>query len=717
MSARDSLFSPSWYRVADLKPRIRRHAQIHRHSYRDEIWYVMQDHSSGRFHRFTPAANLVIGFMDGQRSVQEVWELASEKLGDDMPTQEEVIQLLAQLHQADVLQCDVPPDTEELLGRFEKQRRMRIKRNFKSPLALIFPLIDPEKLLKKTETLGRWIFSWSGLVLWLLVVGGGVIMAGLHWPDLTENLADRVLSANNLFLIWLIFPVVKALHEFGHALATKRWGGEVHEMGVMLLVLMPIPYVDASSASAFRDKRQRMMVGAAGMFVELFLAALALFVWLNVESGLVSTLAYNVILIAGVSTILFNANPLIRFDGYYILGDFLEVPNLAQRSNQYLGYLIQKYLFKIKHVNSPVNAVGEKGWFVFYALASFVYRMFIMVFITMFVATKFFVIGIVLAMWAAANMAILPLYRQVKFLFTSPGLRGRRQTALTITGVAVAVVALLLFWMPMPYWSQAEGVIWVPEKSHVRAGANSFIQQIVARHGQLVNKGQPLVICSDPELNTLLKVLEARLAELESRYRSEIVEDRVRAEVTREEMRQVEAEIAVARERVANLVVRSETAGRFVIGLPQDKPGRFVTKGELLGYVLDLEQVTARVVVSQANVDLVRQQLQGVKVRMAEQLEKILPARITREVPAATDQLPSLALGSVGGGEIAIDPRDPKQAKSLEKLFLFDLAIPAEANVSKLGGRVYVRFDHGWMPLALQWYRGLRQLLLSQFSV
>ncbi|NIO11783.1 MAG: peptidase M50, partial [Deltaproteobacteria bacterium] len=133
-----------------------------------------------------------------------------------------------------------------------------------------------------------------------------------------QNITDRILAPKNLLILWLTFPFLKAFHEFGHGFAVKVKGGEVHEMGIMLLVFTPIPYVDASAASAFRERRERVIVGAAGMMVELFIAALALFVWINIEPGPIRSLAYNVIFIAGVSSILFNGNPLLRYDAYYI---------------------------------------------------------------------------------------------------------------------------------------------------------------------------------------------------------------------------------------------------------------------------------------------------------------------------------------------------------------------------------------------------------------
>ena len=143
------------------------------------------------------------------------------------------------------------------------------------------------------------------------------------------------------------------LAEFRWKHAGEKHGGEVHEMGIMLLVLAPIPYVDASAAGAFRNKWRRALVGAAGMLVELFLAAIAMAAWVMVEPGLVRSVAFNVLFVAGASTLLFNGNPLLRYDGYYVLADLIEIANLGNRSNQYWQWLAKRYLFGVKSVERP----------------------------------------------------------------------------------------------------------------------------------------------------------------------------------------------------------------------------------------------------------------------------------------------------------------------------------------------------------------------------
>jgi putative peptide zinc metalloprotease protein len=206
------------------------------------------------------------------------------------------------------------------------------------------------------------------------LVGWGAFSAAQHWNELTQDIGNRVLAPENLLVLGLVFPLLKAAHEFGHACAVKAWGGEVHEMGVMFLVMMPVPYVDASAASAFAQRRQRVIVGAAGMAVELCIASAALLFWLDMQPGLPRAVLFNVMLIAGVSTVLFNANPLLRFDGYYILSDLIDIPNLRQRAQQYLGAVLQRGLFGI--ANDAVQATPrEAAWFLFFSIASFIYRL------------------------------------------------------------------------------------------------------------------------------------------------------------------------------------------------------------------------------------------------------------------------------------------------------------------------------------------------------
>lgn len=712
----DNLFSPSWYRVAGLRPRLRSHVRIVRQVFRGQVWFVMQDVAAERAHRFSPAAHHFIGLMDGQRTVQEIWDATNVQLGDMSPTQEDVIRLLGQLHAADALLSDVPPDSAEIFRRHQRYERMLWKRRLWSPLALRFPLFDPDRFLERTLPWLEPLLGRVGLLIWLVVVVTGAVLSAVHWTDLTEDISDRVLDPGNLILLWFVYPVVKALHELGHAYLTRKWGGEVHEIGIMLMVLSPVPYVDTSSAWGFKDKYKRMAVGSAGIAVELFLGALALFVWLAVEPGVVRAIAYNVMLISGVSTLLFNGNPLLRFDGYYVLADAIEMPNLGSRANNYLGYLFQRYVFGVPDAESPAQTLGERVWLTFYGITSFVYRIFISFVIILFIAGKFFVVGLLLAFWSIATQILIPIGKVFAFLTSSPSLKRRRTRVMFAgSGIAAALV-VLIFVIPVPNRTRAEGVIWVPEEAQVRAGVDGFIVRFLAPIDGQVSRDQALIQAEEPFLVTRVAVQKAELEELHAKYDALLPSDRVQASMVREQLVAAEGNLRRARERESDLVFHSHANGRFVVPNAADLSGRFVRKGELVGYVVEPQELTVRVALAQDDIAMVRKNTRGVEVMLAAWGADPLPAQVRREVPGASMKLPTAALGSAGGGAIAVDPSDKQGITTLRQVFQLELTIPSEVRSDYLGARVFVRFDHGFEPAGFQLYRAFRRLLLRQFN-
>lgn len=215
-------------------------------------------------------------------------------------------------------------------------------------------------------------------------------------------------------------------------------------MGLMFLVFAPVPYIEASSTSAFPSKYRRAIVAAAGMMVELFLASLALYVWLLVQPGIVRAVAFNVMVISGISTLIINGNPLLRYDGYFILSDLIEMPNLAQRGTTYWTWLLDRYAFRAEDATPPDESPAERRWLLAYSPLAWAYRTLVTVSIIMLVADKFFFIGILIALWAAFSLIGMPLYKGWKHLYTSPVLHRRRPQAMRVTAVAMAVALALI---------------------------------------------------------------------------------------------------------------------------------------------------------------------------------------------------------------------------------------------------------------------------------
>lgn len=714
---RRQIFSQSWHNVASLRPRLLPQARMFRHRYRGQYWYIIQDPSGNRHHRMTPAAYSLVRRMNGELTVQQLWDEACEIGGDNLPTQNEIVELLMQLHANDLLATDVSPDAAELFERYRKRRNQKWKQSLMNPMGVRVPLIDPDKFLNRWIKYLAWAFDKRGLFIWLAIVLPAVVLAGQHWNELTLNLSDRVLAAHNLPLLMISYAVIKALHELGHGFATKVWGGNVHEMGLMFLVFAPVPYVDASASSSFHSKKQRAIVAAAGILVEVLLAAIAMYVWLLVEPGLVRAIAFDVMFMAGVSTVLVNGNPLLRFDGYYLLTDLIEIPNLAQRGQNYLKYLSDYYLFGARELEAPDETRSEKRWLIFYTIASWFYRIFLMISIILFVAGEFFIFGVLLAIWSAITLFVFPVWKSIKHILHSQSLQRHRPRAIKVSTGLVTGFLLFISLVPLPLRTTAEGVVWLPDDALVRTGADGFFQQWLVEPGTYVEAGTPLFVLHNSQLATDFAATQARLVEASSRYRIKQFSNPAEAAVLQQQLRHAQQTLKRIERRKQELVVYSKTAGILSVLKAEDMQGQYFKQGQLLAYILDPKRFIARIAVEQPDIELVQSHLKAVQVRLADDMSNVYSSTVIRQVPSAIDELPSAALTPEGGGIIATDPSETGKLKPLQRVFLFDLALPEKAFMHAFGGRVHIRFSHNYQPLLYQWYRRVRQLFLSHFHV
>ncbi len=710
-----SLFSQSWYRVAELKPKLRSHAERARHHYRGETWYVLHDHSSGKLHRFSEAANVLVSKMDGSKTLDDIWTEACAELGDDMPGQDETIQLLSQLYRSNALQTDVMPDLEEIYRRQQQEQRTRWLQYLKSPLAIRIPVWNPQSFLRRTQGLAPLIFNRWFAMLWLFIVIAALIQVAMHWPALSANFTDQAFSVGNWLALAVIYPFVKLFHEFAHAYAVKRWGGDVHEMGFMFLVLVPVPYVDASASALFRNKYHRMMVSASGMIAELLLAAIATLIWVQAEPGLFRALLFNVMLLGGVSTLFFNGNPLLRFDAYYVLADWLELPNLGKRANQYLGYIVKKYMLRQRET-SPSGSHRESLWLFFYSIAAFFYRLFVMMGIAFYVASELFFIGVMLAFWSLYQSLLAPLINIIKSIWPESLMRNYRSRLVLTTSGFLLAGYLLLFVLALPSFTVAQGVYWAPDESQLHAGADCFVNDVLVTQGQWVEQGDAILQCDSIVLRSQSRVIKLRLDEMQMQRRAVLGEDVVEASVLSDEIGRLKVEQALIKQRLDALLISSPVAGYVQLANLADLKSRYLQRGIYLGYISQRNLNTVRVVVSQQSIAKVRGDTVSIEVRSASGFSDISQSLKLREVPAANKTILSSALTLEGGGTIAVDPASADQAQALDNWFQFELLLPAEAN-GFVGERVYARFSHSAEPLGIRMWRAIRLLFLETLAI
>ena len=720
-------FSESWYRVAGLCPRLRAAVQTHRQHYRGQMWHVVQDPSSNQFFRLNEAGWRFVALLDGRRTVAEAWKIANEQLGDSAPTQGEAIQLLGQLYTSNLLQGDMPPDAEGLLARYRRRRTREIQSTLSNLLFIRLPLFDPDRLLERLVGLFGLLFSPAGFVLWMMIVGAGFYVLAGHWPQLlAEAEATTILSPERLPLLYLSYVLIKVVHEFGHALACKKFGkasgsgGEVHVLGLMFLVFTPLPYVDASSSWALRSKWHRMVVGAAGMMVELAVAAAAAVVWTRTpETSAAHTVAYNIMFIGSVSTILFNANPLLRYDGYYMLSDLLEIPNLAQRSRDYLYYLIKRYVWGVKQPRNPAHTPGERAWLFVYSLASTVYRVFISVAILLFVADALPFLGALLAAAAAVAWLVVPLGRFLYYLASSSELarcRGRAiVTSVIVPGLALAALARI----PAPDRFYVDGVVEPVGIMIVSAAADGFLEEGLAS-GRPVTAGETILAkSSNPVMVAEREQYRADRRQLLARRGLTLVEEPAGVAAIDRQIAAVDEKIRRVESQLADLVVRAPIAGTWFSPDIDRLHGAYVRRGQPLGTVATIDDLRIRAVAGQGDAGpLMDAANTRIDIRVADRPDLEVGGTLVRFLPSGQARLPAPSLGADLGGPVPVTREPQGGVRPAERLFEIHVAPDRSSDVRLLAGqRVVLRLQTAPKPYLVQAWRSVLQLLQRRFHV
>lgn len=711
---RESLFSPLWHRYSQQRPQLRNHVTVQPQRYRDQTWYLLINDTNGSHFRINDVAYQFVGRCDGNYAVQMVWESMLETLGDDTPTQDEIIRLLGELEQRDLVRYEVMQNIPNMF-RKKQEKSKRELHAFINPLAFKLSLWNPSKFLDKTVWLQKLIFNPICLLLWFVIVIIALLNAALHWDELHQHATSFMSTPLYLFLAWLSFPFIKSLHELGHALAVRHWDGQVKDTGITFFVFTPAPFVDASASSAFRSRYQRIIVGAIGMMVELLLAAIALAIWLSTQSGVVHALAFVTMFVCSISSILFNGNPLLRFDAYYILCDFFDLPNLAVRSRLYWSNLFKRLVLGAKNTVAMSFAAGEQKWLFAYAPLSMLYGLAILSYIVFWLGSKSVILGLLVALFAVFSMLLKPLFNTIKSIVSATAIGSARRRAQLIIATSTIAALVLIFLLPVPYNTTAQGVIWLPEQARIRPQSEGFIEEIRVAHGEQVAPNQIIMLLSDPNLLAKRDNLLSQLSSMRVDQYNLLPQDAARANSMGELIEKVGAELTRVEQKISELEIRSQAAGQLVMPHQDDLLGTFVKQGTVLAYVLNANMIKVRAALPEPAAALLHENLTGIEVRTADHLDQVLSANMSANTPAVTRTLPSAALGDHGGGIYPTDPADQNGLTALEPLVLIDLNLPT-TTLERVGARANVRFDHAHEPIATQVYRHFRQLFLRYFN-
>jgi putative peptide zinc metalloprotease protein len=720
-------FSPLWHRVRALKPRLRPHVQITRQFYRGRRWHVVHDPASNQFYRLSPVAHELVGLLDGARTVEEAWNLSLETNGDAAPTQGEVIEMLGQMYGSNLLAVDVTPETEQLLSRGKERIKRRLASQAIGIMYFRIRLFNPDRYLSWLTPILKPLINPVGFLLWIAWVGWGLAVALPHWDELKTAFDEAIAPAHWLGL-WIVFLVIKGIHETGHGVICKRFGGQVPEFGAMFLVLLPSPYVDASSAWGFSSKWRRAAVGAGGMIFELTVAAAAAHYWvstLNNPGSLAHRLAFNAMFTASVTTVLFNANPLMRFDGYYILSDLIEVPNLMQRSMRMLQHVAQKYIYRVERTRAPSTVPSEQAILVVYGVLALAYRLFLFVSITLYMMGKLFAIGLILAVWTAVAWFAIPLGKFLHWLAAGPQIAENRGRAVLVSGALAAAALVGTGIVPVPDHRRAAGVIESANRTGVFFKTDGFITAAHVRAGDHVKAGDPIMTSENGDLVRYLELSRAQLSEYQALERQYLTQNPAAAQVARTRIENHTKLIAILEERVANLVLRAPHDGIVVPGVggvdPASVVGMYAQRGQMLCEVVDPAHVRVAATISNADAQPLLAIETGfgqggrkAQIRPYRHPDDVFTASAVRILPAGQKKLPHPALGYSGGGVVETDPQDKQGLAAKTPQFTAYL----EADGLGLPGeRVKVRFSLPWRPLLDQWIDRVRRKIQGRVDI
>ncbi|MDQ8198763.1 peptidase M50 [Pelagicoccus enzymogenes] len=718
MSTANGVFDESWYRVKDCRLRLLPGIELVRQRFKGEQWYVVCDKLGHQYFRIRPEAYKFVCHLENENCVEDAWNEALRVDPENSPSQGDVVQLLSQLYRSGLLRGDRMADIEALAEVRKTEKATKTKQQWASFLFLKIPLFNPDPFLKKTIALFSWCFAPFGFIVWLLVLALGIQALALNWGEF-KDVSEGLLGLSNLPLLYLAMIITKTLHEFGHAYACRRYGREVPEMGVMLLVFNPLPYMDASASYAYTHKHRRVLVGAAGMYVEIFVAGLAILYWANAGDGTMSRLAYNMAITASVSTILFNLNPLLRFDGYHILTDLSETPNLQMRAQQLIKFAVNRYGFGLRGQPVPANSLGEVVGLTTFFFASWIYRMFLLVSILFFVSKQWLIAGVIIAIVFAVMWLVVPIVKGARYVISGTELMNNRSRAVLVSAGSILAIAAFLTWVPLPHYFRTDGIVQSNPFVNVYAGTAGELVSIDTPSGSMVQAGQLLVSFRNPELEQEAHLVELEYERLLLLIRSDQSVDGAQLEglLAKKEALLVRRE--EAKRRLAELQVKAPVSGRWIApGLHEYEDG-MVARGSPLGFVRGEREFRFSAVVRQKDVDRLFTEIgDTAEVKLFGQENVTMQLSKVTPIPAEQSQLPSASLGVMGGGNVGVNTNERSGSTSSEPFFEIrsTLHVP-EGQIANHGQRGVARLRLPNLPLGRQWYLRVRQAFQKEYQL
>ena len=696
--------------------------------YEGRTYYVVKDPVSLRYYRFKEQEHFLLLLMDGGHTLDETQRAFENRFRPERLRLEELEMFGQQLLQMGLVQNESPQAGKLLFENRRKRVRSEWMQTLTNVLYIKLPVFDPERLLTNMLPHLWWMFTKLFLVASVLFMAAAALLVLTHFDTFYSRLPtfQSYFSFKNMIYMWIALGVVKVIHEFGHGLSCKAFGGEVHEMGFLLLCFSPAMYCNVSDSWRLPSKWHRIIISFAGIYVELMIAAAATFIWWNTPSQpFLNNLCLNLMVLCSVSTVLFNGNPLMRYDGYYILADWLEIPNLRDRANRYIQKIAMDWALGIEVAPEAYMERSRKVLFVTYAVVSYVYRWVITFVILQFMATflkpyKLEVVSELLAIGALASMVGWPLFRLIKNVQKRGRLPDMKPFRVSVSAALVALVFAVIFFVPLPVTRIREhGFVEVQptERANVSIEVPGTLKAILVKEGQAVKKGKELAEFESEELETqrehalgqmdikanLVKYLDQQIGrELDPREKARYVKQQEKAEADRRAAKDMYDHVM---EKKQKLTLRAPRDG-IVMGLPMiDEIGKRWNREQnsVFCAIGDRSKLRVLVPITPSDYDLLLEnvkkataqkplratiRVQGHDMRVYQGRIGELPKQDAKEIP--------VQLSTKAGGPLAIKPTGGSQIVPQSQVYLvgIDFEQPDDSIAINAGAQVKIHNEY-----------------------
>ena len=496
--------------------KVRTDLEVTKQVHRGETCYIIKDPLALRYFRMSDVEFRVFSLLDGTHSVEDIQKIIHEEFADVELTKDSISHFFLQLKQVNFLERMYAKESRLLYERAKKREKMfSFVGKMKNVFFIKFSVCDPDRFLDKTLPYVRWIFTKPFGYLCAFVMAIALFIA---FKDM-ENMAaqfESILTLRNLVFFWAVFVVVKMIHEVGHAYTCKLFGGEVHELGLLFMFFTPCLYCDVSDAWIFQKRAHRLWVSSAGIFVELFMASVACIVWWSSNDVIIKPLAYSTMFLCSISSLFFNANPLMKFDGYYMLSDYLEMPNLRNKAVQRTGDLLKKYILGMDMPEDEIQDPDNR-LYVIYGIASSLYIYIFVFAICGFTMSMIYILGLYMMVSMVVGMLVFPIRKMVTFLMKNRRNMRIKKHRLYVLGSIGGVLLGLFLFFKMDYEIKTYCVIEPSSRVAIRApdlGAfgGSFVDELRVVEGERVKQGAPIAVLTNLRLEGALVEQQVQIA-------------------------------------------------------------------------------------------------------------------------------------------------------------------------------------------------------------